>query len=200
MAGEVGVPPLDLVRQAVREEVGGLVDELRRFVDRRIAELSMEVSATVQLVDFSEANLSGQLQRMHDQIASVVALPAAASRTTGLELETVVAETEAAAGRIMTAAETIRILVADGGGDRALLIAQVNEIFEACSFQDLTGQRIRRALQNLQGVEGMLADMVESAGHEKPAPTRRDLIRATAEITGDGPDLAQEEIDRLMAG
>src|SRR3954467_7599228 len=47
-------------------------DELRRFIDRRIAELSAEVHATVQLVDFSEANLSGQLARIHDQIGNLV--------------------------------------------------------------------------------------------------------------------------------
>jgi chemotaxis protein CheZ len=46
-----------LVRAAVRAEI----DELRRFVDRRIAELSMEIHATVQLVDYSETNLSAKL-------------------------------------------------------------------------------------------------------------------------------------------
>jgi chemotaxis protein CheZ len=50
----------------IRDAVGPMFDELRAFVDRRIAELSAEVHATVQMVDFSESNLSGQLARIHD--------------------------------------------------------------------------------------------------------------------------------------
>ena len=46
-----------LVRSAIRTEC----DDLRKFVDRRIAELSMEIHATVQLVDYSETNLSQKL-------------------------------------------------------------------------------------------------------------------------------------------
>src|SRR5262245_35630471 len=93
----------ELVRTSVRTEI----DELRRFVDRRIAELSMEIHATVQLVDYSESNLSAKLASIHDQIASVVAAPAAATRNSGLELEAVVQATEHAANQIMGAAEAI---------------------------------------------------------------------------------------------
>ena len=199
MDGDAGAPLQEMLRQTVREEVGGLFDELRRFVDRRIAELSMEVSATEQLLDFSGTSLSEQLQRMHQQIASVVALPVQAHRNSGLELEAVVAATETAATRIMNAAERIRSLVGKHAGNGAAIIDEVNEIYEACSFQDLTSQRIRRALQHLQGVEGMLADMVEHAGAEKVERARPEPVKAVAEITGEGPDLAQEDVDRLMA-
>jgi chemotaxis protein CheZ len=82
----------DQIQQAVaatiRDEMGGL----RTFVDRRIAELSAEIHATVQLVDFSETNLSGQLGEIRKQIAGVIALPTAATRNSGLELEAVVVQ------------------------------------------------------------------------------------------------------------
>jgi len=84
----------ELVRTHVRAELGVLFDDLHRFVDRRISELSMEIHATVQLVDYSETNLSGQLARIHEQIASVVAVPVAATHNSGLELEAVVQATE----------------------------------------------------------------------------------------------------------
>ncbi len=199
MDGEASAQLQQLVRDALRSEVGGMIQELRSFVDRRIAELSMEVSATEQLLDFSESNLSGQLQRMHEQIARVVAVPAAATRNSGIELEAIVHETEIAANRIMNAAEAIRANVDQGCTDTKAIAAQVNEIFEACSFQDLTSQRVRRALQHLQSIEGMLADMVGQASHERVERARPDAIKATAEITGNGPDLAQEDIDKLIA-
>lgn len=195
----VDVP--EVVRAAIRSEVGDMFDELRRFVDRRISELSMEIHATVQMVDFSETNLSAQLQRMHDQLAHVVALPNAASRNSGVELEAVVQATEEAANRILGAAEAIRMLATKRFGDHpatAAIIEQTHSIFEACSFQDLTGQRIRRAISQLQSIEGSLAQIVEHSAGEGGAAKAHDAPIALDGIQGTGADLAQAEIDKLL--
>lgn len=178
-----------LVEECVERAVGSALGELRAFIDRRIAELSTEIHATVQLVDFSEANLSGQLAQIHGQIARMVAVPAAATRNSGVELEAVVEETEKAANRIMEAAEAISTwLAGDQSRDGAAAIAEkVNAIFEACSFQDLTGQRVRRAIEHLQRVDTLLSDMMGDAAEDPPAP---------APVAA--PDLAQDEIDRLL--
>lgn len=182
----------DDFRAAIRAEVGPMMDGLRTFVDRRIAELSAEVHATVQMVDYSETNLSGQLARIHDQVATMVAMPAAATRNSGIELEAVVQATEAAANTIMEAAEAISDWLHDGRRDAESLeavAARVNTIFEACTFQDVTGQRIRRAIQHLQQVETMLDEMVPGDA------VRAAPVEAVVEID---PDLAQAEIDRLL--
>jgi chemotaxis protein CheZ len=173
----------ELVRNSVREEIG----ELRRFVDRRIAELSMEIHATVQLVDYSETNLSSKLAGIHDQISKVIAAPMGVTRNSGIELEAVVQATEHAANQIMEAAETISTWLAAGSDPAALpaVTEQVNAIFEACTFQDLTGQRIRRAIQHLQQVDVMLSGMMPEDAAEPAAPA----------IT---PDLAQADIDSML--
>jgi chemotaxis protein CheZ len=176
----------DLVRAVVRAEV----EDLRRFVDRRIAELSMEIHATVQLVDFSETNLSEKLADIHEQIAGIVAPPMAATYNSGVELEAVVTATENAANQIMAAAEAIGTWL-HAGGDPASLPAvtqQVNAIFEACTFQDLTGQRIRRAIEHLQQVETMLSGMMHTE------PSAEPMKEAPA-----GPDLQQNDIDSMFA-
>jgi chemotaxis protein CheZ len=198
MKGDAGTGLHELVRDAVRAEVGGMFEELRRFFDRRIAELSTEILATLEMVDANETHLSDQLQQMHGEISRVMALPSGATRNSGLELEGVIETTDAAANRIMGAAEAIRAAVA-AGGQKAVILDQVNEIFEACSFQDLTGQRIRRALEHLQRVEGTISEMVERSGAHPVERARPDTIKATAEITGCGPDLSQVEIDKLFA-
>jgi chemotaxis protein CheZ len=198
MKGDAGTGMHDLVRDAVRAEVGGMFEELRRFFDRRIAELSTEILATLEMVDVNETHLSDQLSQMHGEMSRVMALPSGATRNSGLELEGVIEATDAAANRIMSAAETIRVAV-EAGGEKAVIIDQVNEIFEACSFQDLTGQRIRRALEQLQRVEGTISEMVEQRGAHPVERARPDTIRATAEITGNGPDLSQAEIDKIFA-
>ena len=183
------------LRPGACDEVGALFDDLRRFIDRRFSELSVEVHGAVQLLDFSETNLSGQLAAIHAQIAGLVAAPALATRNSGLELEAVVQATEAAADRILEAAEAIGQWVADGRRDPAgyeLLTAKVNAIFEACSFQDLTGQRIRRAIDQLQRIEVLLGNMMTAA--PGPAPQTPQLPAPSH-----GHDLGQQDVDALLA-
>jgi chemotaxis protein CheZ len=197
----------DQIQQAISTTIRSEMGDLRSFVDRRIAELSMEIHATVQLVDFSENNLTEQLSGIREQIASVVAAPTAATRNSGLELEAVVQATEEAANRIMEAAEAIGDWLREGKSDvgsMAIVNEKVNAIFEACSFQDVTGQRIRRAIQHLQQVDAMLTGMV-------PGETVKDLPPAvvvsapynnagevTAEQARANPDLAQDAVDSLF--
>jgi chemotaxis protein CheZ len=191
------------VRNSVKAEMGEMFADLRRFVDRRIAELSMEVHATVQLVDFSEANLSGQLARIHEQIGSLVAAPSMAARNSGLELEAVVQVTEEAANRIMEAAEAISSWVHDGKANPDGLSSvadEISAIFEACSFQDLTSQRIRRAIEHLQQVETMLDKMIPDGTAAAPAEMvepRQGMVAVNAEHAVN-PDMAQAAIDALM--
>lgn len=194
----------DQIQQVVGATIRTEIDTLRSFIDRRIAELSAEIHATSDLMDFSENNLSGQLKGIREQIASVVAMPTAATRNSGLELEAVAQATETAANRIMEAAEAIGEWLRDGKHDPASLDVvneKVNAIFEACSFQDVTGQRIRRAIQHLQQVETMLTDMVP--GDQGRAGTDGVVVSApynnagavTAAQAEANPDLGQDAVD-----
>ena len=196
MDGDAGDRMRQLVGDAVRAELGGPLGELRRFVERRMTELSTEINATVQMVDFSEAHLSQKLQQMYEQLTYVVALPAQPPRNSSVDLESIVCATEDAANRIMSAAENIRGCIArNQSGDSAVIAEQLNAIFEACSFHDLTGQRVRRALKHLQRVGDELAEIVEASMHHLgTAPA------GTPPQPGAGRELKQDEIDRLMAG
>lgn len=199
-AGEVLAPRAGEVL-ALRAEMGGMFTDLRGFIDRRIAELSAEVHATVQLVDYSEENLSGQLNRIHEQIAGLVAIPAASTRNSGIELEAVVQATEAAANTIMEAAEAIQDWLSSDRKDEAslrLVSEKVNSIFEACSFQDVTGQRIRRAIQHLQQIEQIVEGMIPGMAIPPETVEVKAVMHTVADPETAGPDLAQAEIDRLM--
>lgn len=196
----------DQIQQAVCATIRTEIGSLRTFVDRRIAELSAEIHATSDLMDFSETNLTGQLTEIRAQIASVIALPAAATRNSGLELEAVVQATEDAANRIMEAAEAIGDWLRESHQDTAsmdVVNEKVNAIFEACSFQDVTGQRIRRAIQHLQQVETMLTDM--APGQEEESLERvvayapyNNAGSLTQEHHEANPDLAQNAVDSLF--
>jgi chemotaxis protein CheZ len=199
----------DQIQQAICTTLRGDLAELRSFIDRRIAELSAEVSASVQLMDFSESNLSGQLNTIREQITGITALPSSATRNSGLELEAVVEATDHAANRIMEAAEAIGDWSRQITAEPAVidvLNTHINTIFEACAFQDLTGQRIRRAIQHLQHVETMLTEVMPNGSSdptEPPVPqvvVSAPLVRPmqTAEQASNDPDLQQASIDSLF--
>jgi chemotaxis protein CheZ len=100
----------------------------------------------------------------------------------------VVQATETAANRIMEAAEAIGDWLRTGARDAESVEAvaeRVNTIFEACSFQDITSQRIRRAIEHLQQVETMLTEMAPGTPVEVSASEAN-------------PDLAQDDVDRMF--
>ncbi|WP_207622941.1 hypothetical protein [Falsiroseomonas algicola] len=190
------------IRAALRAELDPALSALHSFVDRRIAELSAELHASVEIADMGETRMTSELARIQEQIAQLVAVPAAATRNSGLELEAVVQATEAAANTIMEAAEAIQDWVAGGGQDAsavAAIAARVNSIFEACSFQDVTGQRIRRAIQHLQQVETMLDSMIPDGTGKDPAKPTLQIATAMRTVEKpSGGDLGQDDIDALL--
>jgi chemotaxis protein CheZ len=108
----------------------------------------------------------------------------------------------------MEAAEAIGDWLREGKNDPAALDSvneKVNAIFEACSFQDVTGQRIRRAIQHLQQVETMLTDMSPDGQPAAPAEPRL-VVHApyngagavSAAESAANPDLAQDAVDSLF--
>lgn len=177
--------------ETVRSAITPLIEDLRRFTDRRIAELSAEVHGAVQMVDFSETNLSSQLGGIQEQINRLTSTPASSTRNSGMELEAVVQATEIAANRIMEAAETIGDWIREGKQDPEAFFAKIDAIFEACAFQDITGQRIRRAIEHLEHVESVIAHMSNPSApiHPEPQPT----------MPSHGADLNQCDIDSLLA-
>jgi len=189
----------DILRAVLDAELTPRFAALRGFLDRRIAELSAEIHASVELADMGEARIAEELGRVQAQIGQLVAAPAIATRNSGLELEAVVRVTEAAANTIMEAAEAIGDWIAQGrdAGTAPAIVERVNAIFEACAFQDLTGQRIRRAIQHLQQVEDALRGLTPNLAPDPPRIAIPTLVNTVDAAEGSG-DLAQAEIDALL--
>jgi chemotaxis protein CheZ len=181
----------------IRSELAPAFADLQRFIDRRIAELSAEVHGATQLLGFSEANLSSQLGRLQEELGQMLARPAEATRNSGLELEAVVQTTEAAANQIMEAAEAIGDSLRAAVADKSMLAAitaKIDMIFEACAFQDLTGQRVRRAIEHLQHMESALTGILAP-----PGTAVEIKLPSPPTVQSDGADLPQDDIDALFA-
>ena len=85
------------------------------------------------------------------------------------------------------------------------LQAATTRIYEACSFQDITGQRITKVVTTLKAIEGKIAQIIGTFGRAGSIASA-DLRKAThpeAELLN-GPQLPanamdQSDIDKLLA-
>ncbi|HSV28637.1 MAG TPA: protein phosphatase CheZ [Candidatus Omnitrophota bacterium] len=123
------------------------------------------------------------------------------------ELDAIVGATEAATNEIMDSAEHLESLTPMMDQEVAdRLTAITTRIFEACTFQDITGQRITKVVKVLKEIETRVEHLVKAFGTdiaEAEAPAKaKDTV--TDEDLLNGPQLPsdaadQAEIDRLLA-
>lgn len=100
--------------------------------------------------------IAGYIESMRHEIGALqvndlknTRIPAA-----GEELDAIVQATEAATHTIMEGAEAVMEADAsDPAAYKALVEEKMMVIFEACSFQDITGQRIAKVVETLQHIE-----------------------------------------------
>ncbi len=87
------------------------------------------------------------------------------------ELDAIVAATAEATGAILDAAEKLTAISTGHPAASEQITEQVTRIFEACSFQDITGQRITKVVRTLKEIEVKVAELVQAFG-DMPAPAR----------------------------
>jgi chemotaxis protein CheZ len=122
----------------------------------------------------------------------------------GAELHAVVKHTAEATNSIMAAAE--EVMGADTSNVQAyqdFVSGKMMEIFEACTFQDITGQRIRKVVDTLDHIEKRLERFAEVMGVEDAEVAETDAERRKREniLNGpalNGPEVAQDTIDAMF--
>ncbi len=130
------------------------------------------------------------------------------------ELDAIVTATERATNEILAKAEYLteaapQVGALEGGGDLASAIeAAAMDILMACSFQDITGQRITKVVNVLRYLETRINSMVQIWGNEDlsavapieggPADGRPDAdLLNGPQLEGKG--VSQVDIDALFA-
>ncbi|WP_306144560.1 protein phosphatase CheZ [Roseibium sp. MMSF_3412] len=128
------------------------------------------------------------------------------------ELDAIVTQTEGATQSILEAAEQIQeqawVLREKGADDAACdeIDAKATEIFMACSFQDLTGQRTNKVVQVLRYLESRINLMigiwgiegVEAEDTAGPVDTRPDAHLLNGPQRS-GRGVCQNSVDELMS-
>lgn len=136
------------------------------------------------------------------------------------ELDAVVGATEKATFAIFDSCDAISALAGQAQPEIAgKLNDEITKIFEACNFQDITGQRITKVVRTLKHIESKIDMIVAAFGSEvrqnhaprlaklaaenAPAATPANAVEADQKLLH-GPQLPgnamdQDEIDRLLA-
>jgi len=124
------------------------------------------------------------------------------------ELDAVVGATETATFAIFDACDAVGAVAgAVDAENAAKLNDAVTRIYEACNFQDITGQRITKVVKALKHIEVKVDALVAALGEEafhapEPAPTEVDEDPDKALLHGPqsaAQAIDQDEIDRLLA-
>ncbi|MBP3125009.1 protein phosphatase CheZ [Thalassospira sp. ER-Se-21-Dark] len=172
----------------------------------------------LELIRTQIAEMNEHIHRAKVQIASLRHPKAQDDRLVSAtsELDAIVKDTEMATHTILESAEQIDDLTmtlknsapSDFVADHVEQIAFiVTKIFEACNFQDITGQRINKVVSTLEFVEERVHNMIsiwgEDAFAELPVPEVEEESRPEDADLLNGPQLegegiSQDDIDKLF--
>jgi chemotaxis protein CheZ len=154
--------------------------------------------------------IAGYIESMRHEIGALqvndlknTRIPAA-----GEELGAIVQATETATNTIMECAEAVMAADAsDPVAYKALIDEKMLVIFEACSFQDITGQRIAKVVETLQHIEqrvSRFADVVNAKDidgflteqERERAERKEKFLLHGPQLPGGGVD--QAKIDEMF--
>lgn len=222
-----------MVRQAIDPELTSRLEEVGKQMKSGID--TQQVRAVLEeMLSTMNGNIGGADPRMLEELEELSAfIEATKSEIAAIkpeeipdehipeatdELDAVIEATEVATNSIMEAAEMIEGVAEEISDDQADILSQaVTQIYEACSFQDITGQRIHKVVGALKEIERKVETVVEKFGPDRETRdamkrkrqaekenTQADPAEINEEDLLQGPQLtenanSQDDIDALLA-
>jgi chemotaxis protein CheZ len=188
------------VRERPLVEVLGLSHQMADAMQAFFGSLDRSIIGEFQYI-------ADYIQKARDEIAGLQPNDIGNTRIPGAsqELDAVVRDTERATETIMTEAETIMGLEpTDLAAYKAEVDAAMMRMFEACSFQDLTGQRIKKVITTLRHIEDRVSRFAGALGVQDSAAAETADEKRNRELilngpARDGPATSQDDIDAMFA-
>ncbi len=193
----VEAPALDPHLIGLMKQSEALVSSMRDFFQRLDRNMYSEFRTIAAYI----AKARDEITALQPNNLSRERIPSA-----GAELEAITRDTETATNTIMNSAEAILGMDADDLATyRAKVENEVMIIFEACSFQDITGQRVSKVVNVLRQIEARVGRLANSLGVEDAQAElsaeekrKRDLLLNGPAVNG--PETGQDDIDALFNG
>ena len=161
---------------------------LREGLDSTVTSLMAELDALSRII--ADARLEVAALRAEDSDAADI--PAASD-----ELAAIVSHTAQATHEIIDSCESLEAVAGRvDAADSGRMQDAITRIYEACSFQDITGQRIAKVVAALQAIESRIARARQGMPARAPvAPAVPSLLNGP-QLPGNG--ISQSAIDALF--
>lgn len=175
-------------------------DEVMRIVHSVIAKMEGVTGATQQAVAEELKSLLEVIESIRGDMALSSAHEVTCTHVPSAmdELDAVIDATKKATDDIMNACDAISA----AAGSNQIIMDQVTKIYEACSFQDITGQRIRKVVSVLRQIQekvSKLLGILKINGNATPQDTREGDSKLMNGPQMPSQAISQEEIDKLLA-
>lgn len=190
-----------------------LSEALIAAVRQTVASLEGDINTdSLRILDQVEA-IAADIQELRTDLAALGAeeIKEVHLTTASGELDAVVNATEKATGDILDAVEVVETVALDLCADQQdKLMTAVASIYEACNFQDITGQRINKVVRAMKQVEGRVDKLLGVMNPDlrvapAPVPERPQVVDGIERDTlMNGPQMpedamTQDQIDALLA-
>jgi len=176
--GDISLEDLGAMFEEIAASFGAPTSATDRFMHQEIARLAKYIGDAKQEI-FSIATNNNNEPAIIDASA---------------HLDEVIKHTEEATNNIMDAVDAIQNAAAGVGGEKEQQIVDAAmRIYEACNFQDVTGQRIRKVIKLLDNIEERIEKLNELFGNE-------DEVAAANSNTKNGEISVQTDQKDLMNG
>ncbi len=194
----MGNPSPEYGRDKVIKLINSVLSKVEHAEDESRQSIAREIKELQKIIEEARAELGA----MRPADINETHIPTATD-----ELDAVVASTAEATNSIMDACDIImENAMAVGGAHGDAINNEVTKVYEACSFQDITGQRITKVVTTLKTIEekvhmlvGILSE--KGTGEGGAGPVREEKTGDAALLNG--PQLpsnaiSQEDIDKLL--
>jgi chemotaxis protein CheZ len=180
----------------VADIVRAVLTTMRGDLTGQEAALLAEVEELAQTV----ANARAEIAKLRADDITDDHIPSATD-----ELDAIVAHTAVATDIILECCEKLDMLGPTLSGEAGQVVQDVTtKVYEACSFQDITGQRITKVVSTLKAIETKVAHIVEVFRRDAFAAAVPDETVPVEVSLLNGPQLpasamGQSDIDALLA-
>lgn len=197
-----------MVRQAIDPEVTSRLEEVgqqmksgvdtqqvRAVLEEMLSTMNGNIGSTDPRVLEELEELSSFIENTKAEIAAInpEEIPDEHIPEATDELDAVIEATEVATNSIMEAAEMIEGVAEEVTDEQADILSQaVTQIYEACSFQDITGQRIHKVVGALIEIERKVETVVEKFGPDRET---RDALKRQRQADKENAEAGATEIN-----
>lgn len=142
-------------------EIADVVESLMKSMDGDLSALDLQIHDEIyQLVEYIR-KVKGEVANIRPTKIKEQYIPEATD-----ELDAIVNMTASATETILEMVEGIEGLMPDMPAEMAAKVGDsVTRIYEACNFQDITGQRIKKIVEALKYIDEKIEKLATAVGH-----------------------------------